>query len=166
MNYYEGMLNFYENIISKQANKLRSCIVKKCIENFQSCKRNSNMMQSSLDSGLENIWDEICVQTQTEYSCYWFAYEDYIRSIIASLLKEMFDDNELMILWLQTNQCTEWISHYYDDDLSEDFCKYKEPDDYSFNDIIDLIFEDIIDTAANYNNDRIDEYLEQGSDSF
>lgn len=166
MNYFEGMLEFYENIISSQADKMRLVITKRCINNFKDCKRNSNMMQSSLDSGLENIWDEICVQVQTEFSCYWFAYEHYIKSIITSLLEEMFDKNELIILWLQTEQFNKWSSHYYDDTLSKDFCKYNIPDDYSFNDIVDLIFSDIINTAENYTNTQIEEYLNQGCDYF
>jgi hypothetical protein len=36
------------------------------------------------DSGLRNVWDEICVQIQYDQSVYWDAYDETTRSVVAA----------------------------------------------------------------------------------
>lgn len=43
---------------------------------------NKEGLQSGDDSGLQTIWDELCVQAQVEYSVVWDAYEDTMMVII------------------------------------------------------------------------------------
>lgn len=43
---------------------------------------------SGCNSGLNNCWDEICIQTQEEYSIAWPAYKITIESIIEDCLNK------------------------------------------------------------------------------
>ena len=158
MDYYKGLCEYYENILSCQADKMRSSVVRKCIRKLQSHKRDSNMLQSDEDSGLENLWDEVCVQTQYEYFYAWYVHEDYIKELIDYLLKETFDENDLKILWSQTDQFCEMLDQYYDD-ISDDICEFSMPDGYCLDDIVGLIFDDLISVSVNYTNARIEKYL-------
>jgi len=40
-------------------------------------------MQSGSDSGLKNIWDEICAQVQRQESALWEAHVDTVKDVIA-----------------------------------------------------------------------------------
>ena len=158
MGYYEGLCKYYENILSCQADKMRSAVVRKCIRKLQSHKRDSNMLQSDEDSGLENLWDEVCVQTQFQYFWNWCLYEDYMKDLICSFLKDMFDENELNILWSQTEEFVEWLDEYYDNPKGY-LHKCNIIGTYCLDNIMDLIFDDLISVSVNYTNARIEKYL-------
>src|ERR1700722_2194133 len=53
------------------------------------------------DSGLVNIWDEICVQIQYEGSWAWDAYEETIRRIVTAQVEKL-SAHEREAVWLQT----------------------------------------------------------------
>jgi hypothetical protein len=59
------------------------------------------------DSGLENTWDEICVQVQSEHSYAWDAFEQTIEAMLAGFLDEL-PTFERDAVWLQTRQGADW----------------------------------------------------------
>lgn len=122
-------------IISKAADVYLEIIISKLIFKL---KRVDQSLRSSPDNGLNNLWEDICVQKQTER---WDGYnllENYLEAEI-SLLVDNLSEHVLMIL-------------SYDE---------FEKNDFGIN--IDLINEKVLETlyfeADNYNNKRIERYL-------
>lgn len=46
-----------------------------------------DMLTSGDDSGLKNVWEEICVQVKSEKSIHWDSYENTIENCISSELE-------------------------------------------------------------------------------
>jgi hypothetical protein len=63
--------------------------------------------QSGEDSGLENIWDEICVQVQCEEFLSWDSYVETVRAMIGGDV-EALSLHEREALWLQTQKGIDW----------------------------------------------------------
>nr|WP_044181114.1 hypothetical protein [Pirellula staleyi] len=60
------------------------------------------------DSGLSNVWEEICVQVQYEESHCWDIYEQMIRDLVESYVDEL--PIELYnAVWLQTDPGFDWL---------------------------------------------------------
>lgn len=60
------------------------------------------------DSGIENAWEEICVQVQSgEESFFWDAYVDAMRDAILSTLTRT-PEQDSVALWLQTDEGWDW----------------------------------------------------------
>jgi hypothetical protein len=107
-------------------------------------------MQSGDDSGLRNVWDEVCVQVQGQESVMWDVYLDTISGIIAGYLSGL-DDAVKQAIWLQTNNGMDWEPSEEEKDTP-----------YSEEDIADYILTDyLLSSAANWTNDRIEKYNEQ-----
>lgn len=96
-----------------------------------------------MDSGLNNTWDEICVQVQTEYSAGWYAYQSTIENTINNCLEAEPDAIKQLISYMSI--------------LNE------QPDDitYSSEYAIRSIYDEVISIAMNFSNKRIDVYLEK-----
>lgn len=60
------------------------------------------------DSGLRNVWHEICVQVQGEPSQFWRAYEDTICSYADGLLGEL-SQPERAVLSAATSAGDDWL---------------------------------------------------------
>jgi hypothetical protein len=103
------------------------------------------------DSGLVNIWDEICVQIQYEGSWAWDAYEETVRRIVTAQVEKL-SAHEREAVWLQTPAGQDWDCEDQSDRetypvLSDDIVEY-------------LLTEHISDEAANWTNRRIRKYLD------
>jgi len=61
------------------------------------------------ESGLENAWDEICVQVQGEESFFWDTYREVIYSVTQGELNNL-PYRDLAALWLQTDDGWNWQS--------------------------------------------------------
>ena len=117
-------------------------------------------MQSGDNSGLKNLWDEICVQVQREESIFWDMYIEIIDSCIerqASKLKP----HELMAIWWQ-NENLEYdtdslsITKTSDDDEPWDL----EDNSYTMEEIVTYVRESyLMQEASTYSNKAITEYL-------
>lgn len=59
------------------------------------------------DSGLENTWEEICVQVQGEQSFFWDAYSDAMHDAVLGAMQKLPERDELA-LWLQTEEGRDW----------------------------------------------------------
>ena len=103
--------------------------------------------QSGDDSGLANLWDEVCVQMQGQESGMWEFYVDTNRDLIERQVNAL--SLELTeAIWLQTENGFGW-------DFDEN-----EPLDleYSQDDIVDHILNQVLTLAENWNNRRIESY--------
>jgi hypothetical protein len=59
------------------------------------------------ESGLANVWEEICVQRQGEESAAWYAYEETVRVLIEAHL-EYLSQSARRAIWLETDHGLDW----------------------------------------------------------
>lgn len=120
----------------------RKAIVKEVVENLISLD-DKNMLLAGEDSGLQNVWEEICVQVQDDYSFHWDAYENtidnYIDTSLTSQPKEVID----LILYVGNIDGDE------------------DDENYFLEDIVEEIKTDILSEAEYYKNQNITNFLEQ-----
>ena len=69
---------------------------------------------SGEDSGLANVWDEICVQVQDEESVFWNVYEDIARKAVEEFTSKIAE-YEKHALWFQTTAGEDWLSEEPED---------------------------------------------------
>ena len=114
-------------------------------------RQSKDSMQSGEDSGLKNLWDEVCVQVQGEESVFWSAYLEHIEAI-AEFETSKLSVSTKQAMWLQTECGMGWPS----DDEQNEICPYSD------NDIALFVVQDyILSAAANYNNKRIRLFLDR-----
>ena len=107
-------------------------------------QKQTDCLMSGGDSGLKNVWDEICVQIQQEYSNYWNLYVETVEGLVEA------EVNKLPIriqeaIWLQTE--TGWNSS------EENICIFH-------NELSRYIAEDyIFSKASDWSNRRIHFYI-------
>lgn len=114
-------------------------------------------MQDTLfgdDSGLENVWDEICVQKQVEESYGWEVYEITVRALIGGSVEEMPHEQKV-VLWLLTPEGESWKDENESDD------EKPSPD---AGDIENYLFDRLMSIASDYVNDRIIQYRDRPRD--
>ena len=116
-------------IISRIADRECQRISRKVVRSLQ---RMTEGMQSGDDSGLRNVWDEVCVQVQDQETEMWDVYLETIRSMATGHLADL-DDAEKQAIWLQTNPDMESESIDEDKDL-----------DCSEDDIVDYMVTDYL----------------------
>lgn len=110
-------------------------------------------MESGLsgdDSGLENAWNEVCVQVQHQQSFYWETYLQTIRDYIAGSIEDL-KRYELEAIWLQTPEGDAWDTEDIDD---------REANPVYNGDIVEYVLHAVLGEAANYENRAIREYLD------
>jgi hypothetical protein len=59
------------------------------------------------ESGLINLWEEICVQRQGDESEAWFVYEETVRVLTEAHLEDLSASDHKTI-WLETDQGIDW----------------------------------------------------------
>ena len=112
-------------------------------------------MQSGDDTPLKNIWDEICVQMQDEQSVMWDAYEDTMLRLIEEKLRKL-DNIVLGAIFLQSDAGSRWEGEIEESN--------PENVDYDIDEIARHVMNEyILQTASNWNNRRIERFLDQGS---
>jgi hypothetical protein len=110
------------------------------------------------DSGLENAWDEICVQVQGQQSYYWAAYEDTAMSVVAQAVDKA-STLAKQAIWLQTDPGDEWAS---EGEAGKEVSVGSERDTLPFatQDIVEYLYRDyLLLEAVNWTNSRIRTYL-------
>lgn len=75
-------------------------------------------MQSGDDSGLANLWDEVCVQVQGQESGMWDYYWEMMRDMIEKQVDTLSAELTEAI-WLQTEEGSDWASDRDSDVESE-----------------------------------------------
>jgi hypothetical protein len=146
-------------------------------------RRMKEGLQSGDDSPLRNIWDEVCVQMQTEQSVMWEAYEETILPMIGLELDRL-DKAVISAIWLQTEEGLEWdaenqvtaeLDTMAEYDKSEFYFieierHHKVPKnvipgsvEYDLNDIAAYILEKyVLNAAATWKNKRIGKFIDEG----
>jgi hypothetical protein len=142
-------MDYRDRIIVKIAEKECERINRRVVLALQ---KMTDGMQSGDDSGLKNIWDEVCVQVQEQEFFTWRLYEDLMWDLIADEVKKL-DEVHKQSIWLQTDQ-----SYCWDDE--DDHKNRKETVPYSEQDIMNYILNSfILKTATDWKNRRIESYL-------
>jgi hypothetical protein len=100
-------------------------------------------LQSGDDSGLVNVWEEICVQVQDEESFFWEAYDHTVRSMVGGEV-EGLPRPVLVALW----QWLDSIGEVRDDD-----------DAYCLDDVTEYVVREVYRMAEEWSNRRIRAYL-------
>lgn len=108
-------------------------------------QRMKDELQSGDDSGLTNIWQEICVQLQAEFSVYWNLYDELVDSIINRKV------NDLPLFCLAAMQYSDGL-YEYDGDFSKD-CDNETA--------LRLIKNRVYEFAVNNTEKKVAEYLDK-----
>jgi hypothetical protein len=66
-----------------------------------------SMTETTSNSELETIWEEICVQVQHEQSVFWDAYDDIVWSMIRGRVDDL-PKYQREAIWLQTDAGFDW----------------------------------------------------------
>jgi len=128
---------------------LTSRLVNGCVRDLQ--RMGDDALMSAEDSGLRNVWDEICVQQQWEHSFSWGAYLATIEAFIEARL-ETLRPYELDALWLLTREGDDW-----DSELEEE----REIYPVMRCDVLAYLQDELLSLALNWSNERISRYLER-----
>ncbi|MCQ4288285.1 hypothetical protein NA647_12695 [Pseudomonas stutzeri] len=132
------MSRIEQHIVRAWASRLAASTVKEVIEKLESMAA-----ELSGDSGLANVWEEICAQIQGEESSDWAAYEDVIESLLHACLEGMDRDAQLA-LWAVTDAGWDYIyDHHADSDGSASV-------PLNTGDIVSMLASDVFSAAADY----------------
>jgi hypothetical protein len=141
-------MDYKENIIHYLADRECQKICRKTILTLQ---KMTEGMQSGEDTPLKNIWDEVCVQIQSQYSLFWDAYLDTLFGIIVAEVRNL-EDYIMQAIWLQTKEALYW------EDSDEEIGNAP----YSEEDITEhILHEYVLSKAADWSNANIREYLDE-----
>ena len=101
------------------------------------------------DSPLDSVWDEICVQVQSEESAFWDAHLHTIRSVINGRVQTLPPFIK-QALWLQTDPGVEWWLENEDAET----CPHWEED------VVEYVLHEVLSCAADWTKERISPYLD------
>lgn len=104
------------------------------------------------DSGLLNVWNEICVQIQGEHSIFWDAYDETVRSFVSGHVSEL-KDYEQKALWYQCEEYWDWC--IYDRQNEDEAPPIIEEDITNY-----ILTEFIYPEAMEYTNESIEDFKE------
>ena len=139
-----------QHIVAAWARQLSKKIIKGAIADLK--KLNGSAMLSGEGSGLKNIWDEICVQMQSEESFFWSAYlvtiDDFLRHRVAQL-----QPDQLLALWAVTNEGWDYIYDHHAESINRDQIPV------CVDDVIRNLQGELLSVATDTSNKRIDQYL-------
>jgi hypothetical protein len=140
------------SIVRQFAQHTAKRLTSRFIKDFQ---RMTNGKQTSDDSGLENIWDEICVQMQSEEFLSWDAYVETARAILGGDV-EALSPHERDALWLQTKQGIDWA--YQEEG------PHRSDYPVCIEDVIEYLWTDyVLPEADRWSNQRIRAYLDRST---
>ena len=137
----------YESLLSEIADVECQRVSRKVIRSLQ---RMTEGLQSGDDSGLVNLWNEICVQVQGEQSVMWDAYLHTVGGFIFDQLSRV-DVTLKRAIWLQTREGMDWEASPGD-----------RISPYSDDVIVEYVLHDyVLSAAADWSNARIERYRER-----
>jgi hypothetical protein len=132
------MSRIEQHIVAAWAKRLAAEVVRSVIGELQTMEA-----MLSGDSGLANVWEEVCAQVQGEESCEWATYEDVVDDLLHACIGSLDRDAQLA-LWAVTNEGWDYIyDHHADQDGVEGL-----PLDTG--DIVTNLASDVLSKAADY----------------
>jgi len=120
----------------------RKLIAKEVIQDLKNLNDEIYLLSGD-DSGLKNVWEEICVQIQDDYSFHWDVYEDTIENFINGSLSKQAKEVIELLLYIGNIDFDEEEPEYFQENIVED------------------IKADILLEAEYYKNNNITNFLEQ-----
>jgi len=109
------------------------------------------------DSGLRNIWEEICAQVQGEESCDWDTYVELIEDFIQGKVEQLPRSAQLA-LWVLTDEGSDWLEDHFSDDDGDD----DAPLDVES--ITQLVKGSVLSAAADYESPTLYRFLWDADD--
>lgn len=137
------------SIVAEWASQLSKDAVTQVVE--QLMRMGPEMMQSG-DSGLKNVWEEFCAQTQQEQSIFYDAYEVTIDGLLEQYIQTLSRKAQLA-LWSTSDQGWDWIYENFTDADGD----RKAPLDTNL--IIDSLRGDVVTAALDYESPSLYRYI-------
>lgn len=131
--------------------RIREPLIEATISRME--RMSGSEMQLGDDSGLLDVWEEVCVQIQGEESMFWSVYVDTIDSILLGKI-ELLDRDEQLALWVMTDSGWDYVYDHHADESGSDA---DIPVDLT--EIVDMIRGEVMRKAADYESPTIYEYL-------
>lgn len=140
-----------QHIVAAWASQLTSKIIGDAINALQ--KMDSEEMLSG-DSGLKNVWEEICVQVQGEHTFFWEAYIETMESLL-SANAEPLDQGSRLALWSVTDEGWNFFyDHHADDEGSVDVLVNND-------EIVSMLMDKLLSEASDYESPSITRFLDR-----
>lgn len=105
------------------------------------------------DSGLINVWEEICAQVQGAESAEWSTYQEVIDSLV-QVEVDSLGSEKLLAIWVQTDEGQAWVDEYF----SADDGHQSAPMDTGG--IVQLIMDSVMTSAADYESKSLYRFLQ------
>ena len=147
------MLDPHVAIVAGLASRLTDRLARKAIRDLQ--RLGGNSLLSGDDSGLQSVWDEVCVQIQGQKSGYWAAYEDTALGLIETEVGKL-SEPELQALWMQTRSGETWWAGL---EGSVEDATTAVP--YDKTEVAEHILDRVIGLAGDWSNKRVAAYLDR-----
>ena len=136
-------------VIRAFAEEICQRLTRKMIASLQ---KMNDALHSGDGSGLENTWDEICVQVQYEQSILWNLYDSTVRQMVEAEVEKL-SPQEREAIWLQTPEADGWEFDEESEHAHYPVC---------YDDIVGYVVKErIYHEAGRWNNQRIREYLDR-----
>ena len=146
-----------QHIVAAWAKQLSDKLLKESISALE--QMDSSEMLSGDDSGLKNVWEEICVQVQDEQSFFWDTYVETMESLLSGYV-ELLDRDARLALWAVTDEGWAYIyDHHADDGGVEDAPVVED-------EIVAKLKDELLSAAASYSNHRITKFLQRHEDGY
>lgn len=145
-----------QRVVATWVSQLSDKLVKDAI---RSLKEMDSQEMLSGDSGLKNVWEEVCVQVQDEQSFFWEAYEETIEGLLTGCV-EALDNTARLALWATTDTGRDHIDdHQADDEGALDI-----PMDV--HEIVAMLKDNLLSAAANHESPSISRFLRRHEDDY
>lgn len=145
-----------QRLVAAWASQLSDKLIKDAIQSLE--EMDSQEMLSG-DSGLKNVWEEICVQVQDEQSFFWETYVETFEGLLAGYV-EMLDANARLALWTLTETGRDYIDDHQDDDEAG----LDIPVDAD--EIVAMLSDGLLSAAANHDSPSISRFLQRHEDGY
>lgn len=133
------------DIVQKQAKQILKKLHFRVIRKVQSYGRET--MQSADDSGLANLWDEYCVQLQSEEGFGFNLVEDLVFDICGDVLEELRKKDKISFNTVELF-------------LNADHLNLLPEDEMMYDETTQILFNEVGAIAADYSNQRINNFLD------
>ena len=145
-----------QHLVTAWASQLSDKLIKDAI---QSLEEMASQEMLSGDSGLKNVWEEICVQVQGEQSFFWDTYVETMEGGLAGHV-EMLGADARLALWTLTDSGLDYIDdHETDDEAGLDI-----PVDAD--EIVAMLMDGLLSAAANHESPSISRFLQRHEEGF
>lgn len=128
---------------------LQAATVLTAIQRLQALK-GRNLLSG--DSGLQSVWEEICVQMQGQASHFWDVYMSVLESVLAGHVATL-NDSDQRALWMATDAGWDYLYDLQADDPAS----LEIPVDVI--DIVDMLRTAVLKAADDFESPAISRYL-------